>query len=643
MSTQKYGFRDMRTAAELVLAPAQPTARVVSSPAGVKTGKGFGAIVKAASMPSSIFAGMKAALAAKTTLASLSGAMSNTVNNFDAATSDLVSGMTTTRDTEVFRIDAPAEGKFFSASDMAQFSALKPGQTIADSLVQQTQLSQRKTQLAGIAARLSRTVSNFSLFGSRVQENYNRTPYPLPEELDRPSFPRLAQGLDAAGDDPILRDKRRSVVKGAPVAAAAPSFWTRLTTFKSDPLKSYKLLPGFNPQLNMSFADKSQQSGWSEPSTPYAAQFPYNKVQQTESGHVFELDDTPGAERVHIFHRSGSFIEMHPDGKVVYKSASHGYLISMADQYVKVKGNCHISVDGDASIHARGDINLQSDKNVNVNTKQDFNVYAENINLRAKKKAKLDGTEIDLRYAKLPGIPVFTVNGPAVRIIPATLRADFPEIAKKMDEADNKIKGSIKSLKSGIVTSILPRLASAAASVSTFAPSVGTTLMAIQIAKQAKDTIKILDLMQGGLPGVPAFTYPALTAAQIPKENPLGNPLVYHAQTVAAQNYRSLMFDTPEELSDIEHYQAHRETRKVLGDLSNMAGPELAGVKTTYQTGIAEITTRPLPDYLDRDAYRGTYTFNKTDVLANTSFTVSDLVDSLSRPDVANHITESVS
>ena len=59
------------------------------------------------------------------------------------------------------------------------------------------------------------------------------------------------------------------------------------------------------------------ESEWNEPETSYGAEYPYNKVMESESGHVMEFDDTPGAERVHIAHRSGSFSEWFPSGSKV--------------------------------------------------------------------------------------------------------------------------------------------------------------------------------------------------------------------------------------------------------------------------------------------------------------------------------------
>lgn len=58
------------------------------------------------------------------------------------------------------------------------------------------------------------------------------------------------------------------------------------------------------------------------PSDPYAAEYPHNKVIQTTSGHTIEIDDTPSGERIHIHHKSGAFMEFHPDGSLVIKTTN---------------------------------------------------------------------------------------------------------------------------------------------------------------------------------------------------------------------------------------------------------------------------------------------------------------------------------
>ena len=77
---------------------------------------------------------------------------------------------------------------------------------------------------------------------------------------------------------------------------------------------------------------------WSEPVTPYNAQYPFNHVTEYESGHVVEFDDTPGKERIHEYHKSGTFKEIHPDGTTVTKVVKDNYTIIAGDDFVPVQG-----------------------------------------------------------------------------------------------------------------------------------------------------------------------------------------------------------------------------------------------------------------------------------------------------------------
>ena len=47
-----------------------------------------------------------------------------------------------------------------------------------------------------------------------------------------------------------------------------------------------------------------------QPASDYDTEYPYNFVHTTKSGHALELDDTPGHERMHWWHRSGSYEEI---------------------------------------------------------------------------------------------------------------------------------------------------------------------------------------------------------------------------------------------------------------------------------------------------------------------------------------------
>ena len=112
---------------------------------------------------------------------------------------------------------------------------------------------------------------------------------------------------------------------------------------------------------------------WDEPETKYNAKYPYNNVMETESGHIVEYDDTPGAERIHIAHRSGSFTEWYPDGDRVEKITKNGYTIVMKDDNVYIMGKCNITVQGNADVYVKGDANMKVDGNFDMKVKGNMN------------------------------------------------------------------------------------------------------------------------------------------------------------------------------------------------------------------------------------------------------------------------------
>ena len=105
-----------------------------------------------------------------------------------------------------------------------------------------------------------------------------------------------------------------------------------------------------------------------EKETEYAAKYPHNKTITTESGHVLELDDTPKAERIHIYHKSGSYIEIFPDGSIVTKSAKDSVSVTMNDHSISVvKGDLQIVAnEGKIQIKSDGDIDIVSKSVVNI-------------------------------------------------------------------------------------------------------------------------------------------------------------------------------------------------------------------------------------------------------------------------------------
>jgi len=99
---------------------------------------------------------------------------------------------------------------------------------------------------------------------------------------------------------------------------------------------------------------------FAEPISQFDARYPFNHVMETDAGHVIELDDTPGSERVQIFHRKGSFVEFHPDGSIVHRGAKDRYHIVFENENLYAGGNMNMSVVGSVNILAGANTNIST-------------------------------------------------------------------------------------------------------------------------------------------------------------------------------------------------------------------------------------------------------------------------------------------
>lgn len=98
------------------------------------------------------------------------------------------------------------------------------------------------------------------------------------------------------------------------------------------------------------------------------SQYPLTQVSESVSGHVIEINDTPGGERVLIKHKSGSGIELRPDGSVVISSSKNTITVCGADQSVIVDGEATLIYKGNLNLQVAGDLNIDVGGNFNVKT-----------------------------------------------------------------------------------------------------------------------------------------------------------------------------------------------------------------------------------------------------------------------------------
>lgn len=93
-----------------------------------------------------------------------------------------------------------------------------------------------------------------------------------------------------------------------------------------------------------------------EPVSAYNTKYPFNKVFQSESGHVIEIDDTPNFERLHTYHRTGTYTEINEDGRRVNKIVGDDFEIVQKDKNLYIQGAFTITAKGNITIN--GDIKV---------------------------------------------------------------------------------------------------------------------------------------------------------------------------------------------------------------------------------------------------------------------------------------------
>lgn len=132
-----------------------------------------------------------------------------------------------------------------------------------------------------------------------------------------------------------------------------------------------------------------------QPVNTFHAKYPFNKVYESESGHVVEVDDTPGAERINIWHKSGTFMEIDSVGNMVRRSSASLYEIVDRNGYLYVQGQCNLSVGGSCNLMVSADANIEVTGDANITVGNDVTLEA------AGRLSMSAGEAIDLRSPKI--------------------------------------------------------------------------------------------------------------------------------------------------------------------------------------------------------------------------------------------------
>ena len=160
--------------------------------------------------------------------------------------------------------------------------------------------------------------------------------------------------------------------------------------------------------------EASDGDTFDQPAIPYNATYPYNHVFESESGHIFEIDDTLDNERLFTSHRTGTSQEISPDGTQVNIIKGDHYNIISGKRQAVIEGNADITIGGRHKLYINKngetdnhyDIQIGPNANVNIQIdKGDMNVVLKdgklNTNVAGDYNMKIGGNmNLDVRGNK---------------------------------------------------------------------------------------------------------------------------------------------------------------------------------------------------------------------------------------------------
>jgi len=172
-------------------------------------------------------------------------------------------------------------------------------------------------------------------------------------EVGEPDTNRLARGANSEDHNSLI-NRRSERLRGDPATDDDEGEATGIPTATKPNIKT----------VSDELKEDEKRGFWEEPhpkgiiadANPYiSGVYPYNHVFESESGHITEVDDSPGAERMFRQHMAGTFEEIHPDGSVVTKIIGSNYEIVIGSENIVIKGSQNITVEGSVRELIKGD------------------------------------------------------------------------------------------------------------------------------------------------------------------------------------------------------------------------------------------------------------------------------------------------
>ena len=139
----------------------------------------------------------------------------------------------------------------------------------------------------------------------------------------------------------------------------------------------------------------ADERGWTIPKSPYNAEYPHNRVYQSSAGHVMEFDDTKGHERINIYHKEGTWIEIDSAGNINIVANGTRTDVTLKDSKVYVRGDQDVTVEGNATVYAQKNLTAKVDGDMKTTVKGNYDLNVGKVfNLNVREGINMRGSNI---------------------------------------------------------------------------------------------------------------------------------------------------------------------------------------------------------------------------------------------------------
>ena len=163
-------------------------------------------------------------------------------------------------------------------------------------------------------------------------------------------------------------------------------------------IEHYDKTPSNNYDSTRSMGIPKPDGGkWEMPESAFNASYPHNVTRQTTSGMVEEFDGTPASTRYHLYHPSGTRVEIDNAGVKSERVNSDRYLEVTGNDHVFVKGAKNLVVEGVTNVIIKDKVNMVVHGEVNGEFRNDVNfTVSGSMNTIAKEAFRVKAREIQL-------------------------------------------------------------------------------------------------------------------------------------------------------------------------------------------------------------------------------------------------------